>query len=123
MSYQAERKESRIGPSYGGQALIEGVMMRGRQKVAVAVRNPKGKIVVYEAKLNPAIYRGPISELPFVRGVTMLWDALGIGLRALLWSAEVAAGVAKPPFYRPIYRGMVGASLPFLATMACRVPP
>lgn len=117
MSYGAERKASRIGPSYGGQALIEGVMMRGKHRVAVAVRNPKGQIVVYDAALNPAIYRGPISELPFVRGITMLWDALGIGLRALLWSAEVAAGVENPPFDRPIDAGTVAVSLSFSTAM------
>ena len=44
--------------SYGGQAVIEGVMMRGAHKVAVAVRNPKGEIVVHEEALNATLYRG-----------------------------------------------------------------
>jgi uncharacterized protein YqhQ len=84
--------------AYGGQAVIEGVMMRGRHRVAVAVRNPQGRIVIHEEELNPAIYRGPISQVPFLRGLTMLWDALGIGTRALMWSASVSLGDEKPAF-------------------------
>src|SRR5262245_63894107 len=74
--------------SYGGQAVIEGVMMRGANRVAVAVRNPNGEIVVHEEQLNSWIYQGPISKMPFVRGLLTLWDALGIGMRALMWSAD-----------------------------------
>jgi uncharacterized protein YqhQ len=119
---QAQNSVRRIGSSYGGQALIEGVMMRGKEKVAVAVRNPKGQIVVYEERLNPAIYRGLIGELPFLRGLTMLYDSLGIGMRALLWSAEVAAGVDNPAFDRPMDIGTVAVSLSFSAGMVFLSP-
>src|SRR5205823_6589755 len=84
--------------SYGGQAVLEGVMMRGANRVAIAVRNPKGEIVVHEEQLNPLIYQGPISQMPFVRGLLTLWDALGIGMRALMWSADVSLGTEKPVF-------------------------
>ncbi len=94
----AGRTEQTRLPSYGGQAVIEGVMMRGANRVAVAVRNPKGEIVVHEEELNPWIYQGPISQLPFVRGLLTLWDALGIGIRALMWSADVSLGAEKPVF-------------------------
>ncbi len=83
---------------YGGQAVIEGVMMRGAHRVAVAVRNPKGEIVVHEERLDPRVYQGPISRLLFLRGLLTLWDALGIGMRALMWSADVAMGTDKPVF-------------------------
>ena len=76
--------------SYGGQAVIEGVMMRGSQIAAIAVRNPDGEIVVHEQNLNAHLYRGRISKTPFLRGVIGLWDALGLGTRALLWSANIA---------------------------------
>jgi uncharacterized protein YqhQ len=76
--------------SYGGQAVIEGVMMRGAHKFAVAVRNPKGEIVIHEQDLNAAMYRGWVSKTPFIRGLVGLWDALGLGTRALMWSADVA---------------------------------
>ncbi len=75
---------------YGGQAVIEGVMMRGQYVAAVAVRHPKGAIVTREVPLNAALYRGRIARLPFVRGLVLLWDALGLGTRALMWSADVA---------------------------------
>src|SRR5215813_11833884 len=72
-------------------------MMRGAHRVAVAVRNPHGKIVVYEENLNPLLYRGPFSQLPFLRGLSLMWDSLGIGMRALMWSANVALGNEAPP--------------------------
>ncbi len=78
--------------SYGGQAVIEGVMMRGAHTAAVAVRDPKGQIVVHETELNRTLYRGRIIKTPFLRGIVGLWDALGLGTRALMWAADVALG-------------------------------
>lgn len=78
--------------NYGGQAVIEGVMMRGSRTMAVALRQPQGDIVVTTEPLNEALYRGPISRIPFLRGLAMLWDALGLGTKALMMSADVAAG-------------------------------
>ena len=74
---------------YGGQAVLEGVMMRGRQFMAVAVRAPDGKIVVTSEALPRHIYGGAIQKIPLVRGVTMLWDALGLGMKALMFSADI----------------------------------
>jgi len=78
--------------NYGGQAIIEGVMMRGSRTMAVALRHPEGHIVVKTEPLNAALYRGPISHILFLRGLVMLWDALGLGTKALMMSANVAAG-------------------------------
>lgn len=75
---------------YGGQAVMEGVMMRGRSRAAVAVRNPKGEIVIHEEPLTAAVYTKKWAKWPFVRGIGMLWDALVLGTRALMWSADVA---------------------------------
>lgn len=75
---------------YGGQAVMEGVMMRGRKQVAVAVRTPKGEIVTHTEPLTAAVYTKPWAKWPFVRGISMLWDALVLGTRALMWSADVA---------------------------------
>ncbi|MCZ7543415.1 MAG: DUF1385 domain-containing protein [Anaerolineae bacterium] len=51
-----------------------------------------GEIVVHEDDLNPRIYRGALAKTPLLRGMIMLWDALGLGTRALMWSADVALG-------------------------------
>lgn len=78
--------------SYGGQAVIEGVLMRGAHDAAIAVRDPKGQIVVHRQPLNKTLYRGRIARTPFVRGIIGLWDAMGLGTKALMWSADVAVG-------------------------------
>ena len=75
---------------YGGQAVMEGVMMRGRQRMVVAVRNPSGEIVIHEEPLTARIYTSSWGQWPFVRGLSLLWDTLGLGMRALMWSADVA---------------------------------
>lgn len=76
--------------NYGGQAVIEGVMMRGSRALSVAVRNPQGDIVVHTEPLDPRIYGGRLAKTPFIRGLTLLWDALGLGIKSLMFSAEVA---------------------------------
>lgn len=73
---------------YGGQAVIEGVMMRGRVSCTVAVRAPSGAIELKDFTLG-SLYRSRISRLPFLRGLVILWDALGLGMRALTYSANV----------------------------------
>jgi len=79
---------------YGGQAVMEGVMMRGRKAMAVAVRDPQGTIVVHTEPLH-AVYSGPISRLPFLRGLLGLWDAFGLGYKSLNFSAQIASGEAE----------------------------
>ena len=78
-------------PTYGGQAVIEGVMMRGAQAVAIAMRSPDQQIVVHTEKLS-GIYRSRIAKIPFLRGLVVLWDALGLGMRALTISANTQTG-------------------------------
>jgi len=77
--------------SYGGQAVIEGVMMRGRNAFAVAMRAPDGNIVVHKENLAQ-IYRSRIAKIPFVRGTILLWDALGLGMKALTLAANTQTG-------------------------------
>ena len=76
--------------NYGGQAVIEGVMMRGSRALSVAVRNPQGDIVVHTEPLDARIYGGRLARIPFLRGLTLLWDALGLGIKSLMFAAEVA---------------------------------
>ena len=97
--------------NYGGQAVIEGVMMRGRKHMAVAVRNPKGEIVLHTEPLNPRIYASFINKVPFLRGFTLLWDALVLGMRTLMFSADVAMGESEVKFSGPMAWGTVAFSL------------
>ncbi len=85
-----KEKELKL-PSYGGQALIEGVLMRGRFALAYAMRSPEGEIVVKTEKL-PAIYSSKLRKIPFVRGIFGLWDAMILGLRVLTDSANLQTG-------------------------------
>ncbi len=100
--------------NYGGQAVLEGVMMRGSRAMAVAVRDPAGKIVTHVEPVNQTLYNGPISKVPFVRGLTMLWDALGLGLRSLMFSADVAmADEEEVSFSGPLAWGTMIISFAF----------
>ena len=77
--------------SYGGQAVIEGVMMRGQKAFAIAMRAPDGNIVIHREDLAK-VYRSRITKIPFLRGIILLWDALGLGMRALTLSANTQTG-------------------------------
>ncbi len=66
-------------------------MMRGRSGLAIAMRAPDGKIVLHTEKLSQ-IYRSRIARIPFLRGVILLWDALGLGMRALTIAANTQTG-------------------------------
>ncbi len=73
--------------SIGGQAILEGVMMRGPYKTAYAVRKPDGEIIVEENE-NKAKNRGKFFKLPVIRGCVNFVDSLVIGMKALMFSAE-----------------------------------
>src|SRR5579864_4092600 len=78
---------------YGGQAVIEGVMMRGKRHYAVAVRLPTTKeIVVDKGELKASIYVNPIWKLPFVRGLALIAEQMHLGMKSLIWSANQNAG-------------------------------
>ncbi len=77
--------------AYGGQAVIEGVMMRGRKACAVAMRAPDGTIATKVEELG-GIYKSRLAKIPFLRGLIMLWDSLGLGMRALTDSANLQTG-------------------------------
>lgn len=78
-------------PSYGGQAVIEGVLMRGKTSVAMATRTPDESITIHQEKLT-GIYTSNLSKIPFLRGLIVLWDSLGLGMRYLTLSANVQTG-------------------------------
>ena len=75
---------------YGGQALIEGIMMRGRTSYSLAVRRPDGGIEVIDQPISTASKRYAILRLPIIRGVVAFGSSMGVGFRALAQSAEIA---------------------------------
>lgn len=106
-------------PTYGGQAVIEGVMMRGSRAVAIAMRSPERDIVIHTESLK-GIYRSRITKIPFLRGLTALWDALGLGIRALTISANTQTGedekIEGPALYLTLAISLTfGIGLFFLA--------
>jgi uncharacterized protein YqhQ len=107
---------------YGGQAVIEGVMMRGPRDMAVAVRHPSGRIVVQGEELTSSIYTSRWSKLPVARGATMLWDTLVLGMRTLLFSANVTLEPAdadgKPGEVPALPTGVLWGSMAFALAAA-----
>ena len=104
--------------TYGGQAVLEGVMMRGQKAFAIAMRTPDGKIAVHTEKLAN-VYRSGITKVPFLRGVILLWDALGLGMRALTISANTQTGedekLEGPALYLTLFTSLAfGIGLFFL---------
>jgi len=85
--------------SYGGQALIEGVLMRGRDVIAVALRHPDGRIVWAEEKLAVGFRATRWARLPFVRGLVVLYETLVVGTRWLVRSAGIAAVEELAPMH------------------------
>jgi len=77
-------------PNYGGQALIEGVLMRGQNYVVGAFRSPDGDIQIESEQLE-GIYKSKIAKLPFLRGLIVLWDSLSLGMKFLTISANIQA--------------------------------
>src|SRR5450755_1252212 len=81
---------------YGGQAVMEGVMMRGRNSAAVAIRRPDASIYLHEEALNPHLYKKRLFRLPFLRGLLLLWEMLVLGTRLMTFSANIASGAINP---------------------------
>ena len=76
-------------PRYGGQAVIEGIMIRGQNNVAIAVRAPSGNIVTRVKKIN-TLFTGKLRSIPIIRGVIALAETLSLGMEALNYSSQVA---------------------------------
>lgn len=105
--------------TYGGQAVIEGVLMRGQKALAVAMRAPSGEIVLHTEKLS-GLYQSAVAKIPFVRGVILLSDALALGMKALTLSANTQTGedekLEGPALYLTIGMSLLfGVGLFFLA--------
>lgn len=107
---------------YGGQAVIEGVMMRGRESVAISVRQPDGKLSTVKHPLA-SISRGRLREMPLVRGIIVLGETLVLGTQGLLQSAQIASmeeGGKEMP--AALLWGTVAISIAFAVALFFMVP-
>ena len=87
---ERERYMATKKTSIGGQALIEGIMMRGPQKTAMAVRNDKTKKITLEEYPTKGADRAKVFKLPFIRGIFNMIDSLSFGYKCLMRSAELS---------------------------------
>ena len=76
---------------YGGQALIEGVMIRGSKHLSVSVRKPDGDIESKTTVINQ-LFTGSIKKIPFIRGSLLLLETMFLGIKSLIYSANISAG-------------------------------
>lgn len=74
---------------YGGQAVIDGVMMRGQKTLVTAVRHPKGEVITDTQVLSP-LYSGRARKMPFVRGIIVMIESLVLGMKSLMFSANMS---------------------------------
>jgi uncharacterized protein YqhQ len=107
---------------YGGQAVIEGVMMLGKKGLAMSVRQPDGRLNTIKQPLA-RIYRGRLREKPFTRGLISLSETMVLGTRALLRSAEIAAAEdGEEKIHPALLGGTVALSFVFAVTLFFLVP-
>ena len=74
--------------SIGGQAIMEGVMMRGPKEIAMAVRKPDNKIIVERRPISSVLQKSKILKLPIIRGCIAFFESMIVGVKALMFSAE-----------------------------------
>jgi len=108
---------------YGGQAVIEGVMMRGKRYYAVAVRLPTTKeIVIDRGELKAPIYTNRFWKVPFVRGIALIGEQLHLGMRSLMWSANMNAGSRDIEITKKEITGSMAVALVFALALFIGLP-
>jgi uncharacterized protein YqhQ len=100
---------------------MEGVMMRGRKSVAVAVRRPNGEISLTSQSL-PSIYKGRARNWPFVRGIIVLIETLALGTQSLLHSAQIAASEEEESISPTLLWGSVVLAVAFAVALFFLAP-
>ncbi len=109
------------GATYGGQAVLEGVMIRGQRHMSVAVRRPDGTIALQHRPLG-SLYTGRLRRLPLIRGIIVLAETLTLGMRALSFSANVGAEAEGEEIGKGAVAGMMFFSMLFAVGLFFLVP-
>ncbi len=117
-------RDSHIDPAatVGGQAVIEGVMMRAPSAWSVAVRQPNGSIVARRTELGRLSERSRWARVPFIRGVFVLFESLTLGFKALSWSAQVATEEEEKPLTGLQIGGTMAIAFVFFAGVFIVLP-
>lgn len=106
---------------YGGQAVIEGVMMRGRKFMVTAVRRPGGGLSTQVWPLS-TVYTGRLRQAPFLRGIIVLIEAMVLGIKSLIYSANVSLEEDEEEISGRMVWVMVVTSLAFAVTLFFVIP-
>ena len=120
-----------VAPSaYGGQAVIEGVMIRGKRTIALACRKPDGEIYRYRETLRSPLTTSRAARAPFVRGLVVLWESVSYGMRMLMRSADVQLNTEEKEGgggnntlvmgFSLVVALVIFVGIPYLATQALR---
>lgn len=110
------------GASVGGQAVIEGVMMRAPNAWAIAVRTPDGGIDTVSHDLPRLSSRSRSAKIPFIRGMLVLYESLVLGFKALSWSAQRAVGEDEEPLTGRQIAGTMTVALVFFLALFVAAP-
>lgn len=115
-------KKKKCYSGIGGQAVLEGVMMKNRDHYAVAVRKPNGEIEVETAEYLGVLHGSPVKKIPFVRGVFNMVDSFRLGMRALNWSSsfyedEEAKDTATDKVTKSVFKDKAEKALMVLTTI------
>ncbi len=94
---------------YGGQAVLEGVMIRGHRHLSIAVRRPDGDIALHCQHLS-SFFAGPLRRIPLTRGIVVLVETLILGMRALTYSANVGLETEDEEVSKGAVAAMIGVS-------------
>jgi uncharacterized protein YqhQ len=106
----------------GGQAVIEGVMMRAPAAWSVAVRQPDDSITARRDDLARLSERNQAARIPLVRGILVLWESLKLGFQALSWSAEQATGDEEKPLTKAQIGWTMALAIAFFAGVFILLP-
>ena len=107
--------------TYGGQAVLEGVMIRGQRHVSIAVRRPDGTIAHQSERIN-LLFTGRLRRLPLIRGILVLIETLTLGMRALSYSANVGAEAEGEELGKDAMATMMAVALIFAIGLFFLVP-
>jgi len=106
---------------YGGQAVMEGVMMRGKKTLVTAVRHPQGNIVT-DTQVLANLYTGWARKTPFIRGVVVMLESLILGIKSLMYSANVSLEEEKEKISGGLIWVMLAVAMAVVVTLFFIVP-